>query len=172
MSKMKYFNIIHVCGVIEFLSHIVIATRFTTDEGIQSEIDYLHKNVNNICKESDDSEIFVVNNGYYNYFIFEETSITPFGQYNDKFLVSSSEFDINKQAVKNLIIYSFDNVYSSYTKSSYAQKKTFKEYILSSSHDYDTFLNENFTFEDFILLLKDCSKNGLIKTDVENINFE
>lgn len=171
MSKMKYFNIIHVCGIIECLSYVIIATRFTTDEEIQSEIDYLHKHVNNICKDTDSSEIYALNNGYYNYFTFEETSITPFGQYNEKFLASSSEFNINKQAVKNLIIYSFDNIYFSYTKNSYAQKKTFKEYLFSSGHDYDTFLNDNFTFENLISLLKDCYKDGLIKTDVENINF-
>lgn len=140
---------------------LAVGSRYCTKEEIEREVEFLNKNIQGVSEDC---------SYYSNYFTYKNVKISPEGKFKNNFTFSSTDDNLNLQGIKNIILHDFDRVCSHYNHvKEYNPEKPFKDYL--DRRYFDCINDKTFFYQDFVELVKNFSKEGLIKSDISKIDF-
>lgn len=140
---------------------LAVGSRYCTKEEIEREVEFLNKNIQGVSEDY---------SSHSNYFTYKNVKISPEGKFKNNFTFSSTDDNLNLQGIKNIILHDFDRVCSHYHHvKEYNPEKPFKDYL--DRRYFDCINDKTFFYQDFVELVKNFSKEGLIKSDISKINF-
>lgn len=157
------FVIYHVEGFdCEGETKTVVATRLTTEEGIEQEVSHLNNTVDGVHFRSPEDISW-------DYFEYQKLEVSDKGLYTSSFGFSSEKDSVlNKAGLRNKLMADFDRACSFYEKSEWVNGRlTLKEYLMNER--FHTHLKGEVYFSDLMEIAKDLHSEGVIKTDVNKL---
>lgn len=162
-EEKQIFTIVEVKGF-EHEGEVVtpLGSRYSTEDKIKEEVDYLNKNINEVQLETNRSSSWL-------YFDYQKVELLPEKTFNDKFTHFVNDKKLYLQGLRNVIIHDFDRTYSVYL----SEKERIPEHPFRKAFGYNftKFLTDNFFYQDMVEMIKKCSSEGLIKSDASKIDF-
>ncbi len=157
------FVIYHVEGFdYEGETKTVVATRFTTEEGIEQEVSHLNKTVDGVHSRSPEDISW-------EYFEYQKLEVSDKGVYTSSFDFSSEKDSVlSKTGLRNKLIADFDRACTFYENSEWVHGRlTLKEYLMNEC--FHTHLKGEVYFSDLMEITKELHSEGVIKTDVNKL---
>lgn len=157
------FVIYHVEGFdYEGETKTVVATRFTTEEGIEQEVSHLNKTVDGVHSHSPEDISW-------EYFEYQKLEVSDKGVYTSSFDFSSEKDSVlSKTGLRNKLIADFDRACTFYENSEWVNGRlTLKEYLMNEC--FHTHLKGEVYFSDLMEITKELHNEGVIKTDVNKL---